>query len=65
MRPLPGIRLTVVVDRPTAVYSGMVPGFVAGMTRPGDLVVTLGAGSISGAAGKIVDAIAAKKAVAP
>jgi len=42
-----------------------LPGFVAGMTRPGDLVVTLGAGSISGAAGKIVDAIAAKKAVAP
>jgi selenide,water dikinase len=28
--PVPGGRLTVVVDRPTAVYSGMVPGFVAG-----------------------------------
>jgi selenide, water dikinase len=30
MEPLPGARLTVVVDRPVAVYSGMVPGFVAG-----------------------------------
>ena len=28
--PAPGGRLSVVVDRPTAVYSGMVPGFVAG-----------------------------------
>ena len=30
MRPLAGVRLTVVLDRPEAVYSGMVPGFVAG-----------------------------------
>ncbi len=30
MEPLPCARLTVVVDRPVAVYSGMVPGFVAG-----------------------------------
>jgi selenide,water dikinase len=30
MRPLPDVRLTLVVDRPDAVYSGMVPGFVAG-----------------------------------
>jgi selenide,water dikinase len=29
MKPLPGVRLTVVVDRPEAVYSGMVPGFVS------------------------------------
>jgi len=28
--PLPGARLVVVLDRPVAVYSGMVPGFVAG-----------------------------------
>ena len=28
--PLIGARLTVVVDAPVAVYSGMVPGFVAG-----------------------------------
>ena len=40
-----------------------LPGFVAGLARPGDLIVTLGAGSISSVAGKIVDAIAAKKAV--
>ena len=30
MGPLEGVRLTVVLDRPGAVYSGMVPGFVAG-----------------------------------
>jgi len=30
MEPPPGVRLTVVLDRPEAVYSGMVPGFVAG-----------------------------------
>ncbi|MDJ0865877.1 MAG: selenide, water dikinase SelD [Myxococcota bacterium] len=30
MRPQAGVRLTLVVDRPEAVYSGMVPGFVAG-----------------------------------
>src|SRR5258707_1559389 len=30
MAPVPGARLTIVVDRPIAVYSGMVPGFVAG-----------------------------------
>lgn len=31
--PVPAARLTVLVDRPTAVYSGMVPGFVAGQYR--------------------------------
>jgi selenide,water dikinase len=30
MQPLAGVRLTLVLDRPEAVYSGMVPGFVAG-----------------------------------
>lgn len=30
MEPLAGVRLTVVLDRAEAVYSGMVPGFVAG-----------------------------------
>ena len=30
MAPLTGVRLTLIVDRPEAVYSGMVPGFVAG-----------------------------------
>jgi selenide,water dikinase len=30
VRPVAGVRLTLVLDRPEAVYSGMVPGFVAG-----------------------------------
>jgi selenide,water dikinase len=30
MAPLPDVRLSVVLDRPVAVYSGMVPGFVSG-----------------------------------
>ena len=30
MQPLEGVRVTLVVDRHEAVYSGMVPGFVAG-----------------------------------
>src|SRR6266536_5278529 len=28
--PAPGVRLSVVTDGPRAVYSGMVPGFLAG-----------------------------------
>ena len=31
--PAPGVRLSVVSDGPRAVYSGMVPGFVAGQYR--------------------------------
>ena len=69
--PIPGVTIDILADaiRRSAedvhVIHALedVPGFVAGLARPGDLVVTLGAGSISGAAGKIVDAIAAKKAV--
>ena len=30
MEPIAGVRLSIVLDRPEAVYSGMVPGFVAG-----------------------------------
>jgi selenide,water dikinase len=30
MRPLASAHVTLVVDDPIAVYSGMVPGFVAG-----------------------------------
>ena len=39
MQPEPGVRLTVVLDRPVAVYSGMVPGFVAGQYRHADLEI--------------------------
>jgi selenide,water dikinase len=37
MRPLPGVRVTVVLDVPEAVYSGMVPGFVAGHYREAEI----------------------------
>ncbi len=37
--PPPKSRLTVVVDTPVAVYSGMVPGFVAGQYRSQDLEI--------------------------
>jgi selenide,water dikinase len=39
MAPVAGCRLTLVVDRPVAVYSGMVPGFVAGQYTSGDLEI--------------------------
>ena len=39
MAPVPGARLTLAVDRPVAVYSGMVPGFVAGQYSRGDLEI--------------------------
>jgi selenide,water dikinase len=39
MEPLPDARLTVVVDTPIAVYSGMVPGLVAGQYRRPDLEI--------------------------
>jgi selenide,water dikinase len=39
MAPVPGARLTLVVDRPVAVYSGMVPGFVAGQYARDDLEI--------------------------
>ncbi|MEM9556750.1 MAG: selenide, water dikinase SelD [Acidobacteriota bacterium] len=39
MRPLPDARLTVVVDRPVAVYSGMVPGYVAGQYAAHELEI--------------------------
>jgi selenide,water dikinase len=34
MAPRPDLRTTVVLDRPLALYSGMVPGVVAGQYRP-------------------------------
>ena len=39
MGPVPGARLTLVVDRPIAVYSGMVPGFMAGQYSRNDLEI--------------------------
>ena len=39
MAHVPGARLTLVVDRPIAVYSGMVPGFVAGQYSREDLEI--------------------------
>lgn len=39
MRPPSGCRVTLVVDRPVAVYSGMVPGFIAGQYREDDLEI--------------------------
>ncbi|MCB9760707.1 MAG: selenide, water dikinase SelD [Alphaproteobacteria bacterium] len=39
MQPLPDARLTVVVDRSVAVYSGMVPGVVAGQYTAHDVEI--------------------------
>ncbi len=39
MEPIRGARLTLVVDTPIAVYSGMVPGLVAGQYAPRDLEI--------------------------
>jgi selenide,water dikinase len=39
MAPVSGARLTLVVDRTVAVYSGMVPGFVAGQYSREDLEI--------------------------
>ena len=39
MAPVPGAHLTLVVDRPVAIYSGMVPGLVAGQYRRDELEI--------------------------
>jgi selenide,water dikinase len=39
VEPLPDARLTLLVDTPIAVYSGMVPGFVAGQYRAEELEI--------------------------
>jgi hypothetical protein len=41
MKPLPGVRLTVINPAPTAPYSGMLPGFVAGHYSKDDLDIDL------------------------
>lgn len=39
--PLPGARVTLLVDRTVAMYSGMVPGFVAGYYEAPELSIDL------------------------
>ena len=39
MFPVPDLRLTVVLDTPIAIYSGMVPGFIAGQYRTDELEI--------------------------
>ncbi len=41
MNPLPGVRLTVINPGPTAAYSGMLPGFVAGHYTRDELDIDL------------------------
>ncbi|WP_037310368.1 selenide, water dikinase SelD [Ruegeria halocynthiae] len=41
MNPLPGARLTVISPGPTAPYSGMLPGFVAGHYQRAELDIDL------------------------
>lgn len=41
MSPLPGVRVTVINPGPTALYSGMLPGFVAGHYTRDDLDIDL------------------------
>ncbi|NIM49765.1 MAG: FAD-dependent oxidoreductase [Gemmatimonadales bacterium] len=38
-QPLPDTRLTLVVDRPIAIYSGMVPGLIGGQYRAEELEI--------------------------
>ena len=41
MDPLPGTRLTLVTPGPTAPYTGMLPGLIAGHYRREDLMIDL------------------------
>lgn len=40
-RPIPGLRLSILVDQEQAIYSGMVPGFVAGQYCAEDIGIDL------------------------
>lgn len=41
MKPLPGVRVTVINPNPTAPYTGMLPGFVAGHYKRDELDIDL------------------------
>lgn len=41
MKPLPGVRLTVIDPNPTAPYTGMLPGHIAGHYTRSDLEINL------------------------
>jgi selenide,water dikinase len=41
MSPMPGVRVTLVNPEPTAAYSGMLPGFIAGHYQRADLDIDL------------------------
>ncbi|MEL6126687.1 MAG: selenide, water dikinase SelD, partial [Pseudomonadota bacterium] len=41
MRPVPGVRLTVITPEPTAPYTGMLPGYVAGHYARRDLEIDI------------------------
>jgi selenide,water dikinase len=56
---IPDVRLTLVADHPNAIYSGMVPGFVAGQYRAADLTIDLPQLS-RGAGARFVRATAAR-----
>jgi UDP-N-acetylmuramate--alanine ligase len=69
--PIPGVTLDALADAVRAVTAGPVhvvqalkdiPAAVAALVRPGDLVITLGAGSISSAGDRILDAIRNRQA---
>src|SRR5215469_15224929 len=39
MQPITGVRVTLIVDQPVAIYSGMVPGLVAGQYRHDEIEI--------------------------
>jgi selenide,water dikinase len=54
LEPIPGFRVTVIVDSPIAIYSGMVPGYVAGQYRPDELEIDIPALAKRAGAGVIL-----------
>ncbi|CAL9567284.1 UDP-N-acetylmuramate--L-alanine ligase [Streptomyces sp. enrichment culture] len=64
--PIPGVTSALITDaataagaRVTAVHDkGAVPELIAGMARPGDLVLTMGAGDVTDLGPKVLDRLA-------